>query len=107
MTAEKEYKDNDHGDRKQNGDDDRQIKYVDYARRKRSAEWRSQWFRIGRSDDDRELAGTFRRAYERKAGMIKEQISIADHLAAYAPAGAGTPWFSIGPNSDESGGRNA
>lgn len=80
-------------------DQDRKKVHVDYGQRKRSVEWRSNWFQIDRPDDEQELSDVLRKALRHKTRLIKEQISVADHLAAYAPAGAGTPWFSIGPRN--------
>jgi hypothetical protein len=43
------------------------------------------------------LLETWLAGLRQKREMIRRQRGIADHLAAYAPAGAGTPWFTIGP----------
>jgi photosystem II stability/assembly factor-like uncharacterized protein len=74
-------------------------KAVDYAGRKRNAEWRERWFYLDRSRDDREFLGRQLRGLELKWKMIKEQRETADTITGYAPAGAGTPWLSIGPRN--------
>jgi len=72
---------------------------LDYSKRHRKAEWRHNWFRLRRIDDDSELLRTLGEALDLKKGKIKRQRKTANHLAAYAPAGAGTPWFCIGPRN--------
>lgn len=80
--------------------DQRQDRRVpEYARRNRKLEWRTEWFHLGRSRDDNELGAVMERALRDKRRMIKEQRDLTDHMAAYGPAGAGTPWFSIGPRN--------
>lgn len=73
--------------------------HVDYAYRKRNQEWRQRWFFQIRSRDDKELLQTWQHGLRLKRAMIEKQRGIADHLAAYAPAGAGSPWFTIGPRN--------
>jgi hypothetical protein len=72
---------------------------VDYAGRKRNAEWRERWFYLDRSRDDREFLDRQLRGLDLKREMIKEQRETADTITGYAPAGAGTPWLSIGPRN--------
>jgi photosystem II stability/assembly factor-like uncharacterized protein len=72
---------------------------VDYAERKRSFEWRQNWFYGHRSRDDRALLGTLTGGLRAKKALIEEQRGLADHMAAYGPAGAGTPWYTIGPRN--------
>jgi hypothetical protein len=72
---------------------------MDYSQRNRKLEWRSQWFHLNRSLSDRQLIRIRDDALKIKRGKIREQIETADHRAGYAPAGAGTPWFSIGPRN--------
>lgn len=73
----------------------------DYSKRHRKAEWRHQWFRLYRSENDYELLISREKALDLKRQKIKRQIETAKHMAAYgpAPASAGTPWFSIGPRN--------
>jgi photosystem II stability/assembly factor-like uncharacterized protein len=70
----------------------------DYSRRNRKFEWRHRWFHLHRALEDAELEKTRAEALARKHRMIEEQRG-SDHRAAYAPAGAGTPWFSVGPRN--------
>lgn len=77
----------------------RQSGIPDYEFRNRKFEWRTRWFRLSRSSDDRELAEVLERALRQKRAKIKKQRGRTDHMAAYGPAGAGTPWFSIGPRN--------
>lgn len=71
----------------------------DYANRKRNFEWRSTWFGLVRPHDDERLLDVWQRGLRRKREIIDKQRGVADHLAGYAPAGAGSPWFSIGPRN--------
>src|ERR1700738_2184065 len=72
---------------------------ADYSRRNRLLEFRSQWFHLHRPDSDRELFRILDEALTVKSRMIKRQIGTAGHKAAYDPAGAGSPWFSLGPRN--------
>ncbi|ADD42336.1 WD40/YVTN/BNR-like repeat-containing protein [Stackebrandtia nassauensis] len=78
---------------KENGD------RLDYAKRHRKLEWRSQWFHLQRSDDDRVINDEREQGLKRKREMIERQRKTAKLRTAYAPAGPGTPWFSIGPRN--------
>jgi hypothetical protein len=71
----------------------------DYSKRHRKLEWRSQWFHLNRPESDRQLIDILKDALDLKRKKIREQIQTADHRAGYSPAGAGTPWFSIGPRN--------
>jgi hypothetical protein len=72
---------------------------VDYANRRRNLEWRQRWFYLIRPTDDKALLDLWQRGLDLKRRMIEQQRGIADHLAAYAPAGAGSPWFTTGPRN--------
>jgi len=72
---------------------------VDYADRKRNLEWRQNWFYQIRSRDDKELLDAWSRGLRVKRQMIEKQRGTVGHLAGYAPAGAGSPWFTIGPRN--------
>jgi len=72
---------------------------LDYSKRHRKAEWRHNWFRLRRLDDDYELLRVIDEALRLKKEKIEKQKKTANHLAAYAPAGAGTPWFCVGPRN--------
>lgn len=77
----------------------REPRGLDYADRKRNFEWRRDWFYSHRPDNDREFLATLVNGIKKKREMIKRQRPHARHLGAYAPAGAGTPWFTIGPRN--------
>ena len=72
---------------------------TDYANRKRNLEWRQRWFYQIRSKDDKELLEVWQRGLRHKRQMIEKQRGIMNHMAGYAPAGAGSPWFTIGPRN--------
>lgn len=77
----------------------RRPEEVDYAHRKRNLEWRDEWFYLVRSRNDERLADVLHRGLEHKRRLIEEQRDVVDHMAGYAPAGAGSPWFTIGPRN--------
>lgn len=95
------YDDDEKNDRKQDEPNRPDYGRPDYSRRNRKLEWRSQWFHLSRTDDERELIRFRRDALGRKREMIKRQRAAgADMpLAGYSPAGPGAPWFSIGPRN--------
>lgn len=70
-----------------------------YANRKRNLEWRERWFYLIRPLDDKILLDMWQRGLELKRRMIERQRTIPGHLAGYAPAGVGSPWFTIGPRN--------
>jgi photosystem II stability/assembly factor-like uncharacterized protein len=70
-----------------------------FMNRKRNLEWRQNWFYFNRFREDDQFNKVIIDALKEKQVMIRKQIKTADHLAGYAPAGAGTPWFSIGPRN--------
>lgn len=74
---------------------------IDYANRKRNLEWKRNWFYFSRFRDDIRYDKLLLDALKYKKGLIRKQKLKANHLAAYgpAPAGAGTPWISIGPRN--------
>lgn len=72
---------------------------IDYANRKRNLEWRRDWFYLDRSENDDELLGVLSAGLETKRRKVEQQRGEQGHLAAYAPAGAGSPWFTIGPRN--------
>ncbi len=71
----------------------------DYRRRGRNLEWRTQWFQLTRSSDDRELLRILDQGLTHKRRLIERKRDIVNHRGGYAPAGEGTPWFSIGPRN--------
>jgi hypothetical protein len=72
---------------------------LDYASRNRTLEFRSQWFHLHRPSDDHELIRIREKALKVKGQMIARQRETSRHKAAYDPAGAGSPWFSLGPRN--------
>jgi hypothetical protein len=81
------------------GHEDNSERIRDFAGRKRNLEWRDRWFHLDRSRDDGEFLDRQLRGLERKWQMLEEQRKNADNITAYAPAGVGTPWLSIGPRN--------
>ena len=79
-------------------DDDGPVER-DYSRRNRKFEWRDRWFHLHRSRDDVDLERIRRGALLRRQQLIDRQRANEDHRAAHAPAGPGTPWFSVGPRN--------
>ncbi len=75
------------------------VQRLDYSLRNRKFEWRDRWFQIGRGINDPELRRIIGIALHSKWQKIKQQLKTAKHRGAYAPAGAGTPWFSVGPRN--------
>ena len=72
---------------------------LDYAQRKRNLEWRQAWFDMVRPRLDHQLLDTWGRGLRHKRELIDKQRGSIEHMAGYAPAGAGSPWFSIGPRN--------
>lgn len=73
---------------------------VDYADRHRKSEWRAQHFHLHRPEDDVKLEHLRGKALDQKRKLIERQMKRdRGDLAAYAPAGAGMPWVSIGPRN--------
>jgi photosystem II stability/assembly factor-like uncharacterized protein len=72
---------------------------IDYSKRKRNLEWRQNWFYLDRFRDDAKFNHVLVQGLDYKRKLIEKQKSKAKHKAGYAPAGAGTPWFSIGPRN--------
>jgi len=79
--------------------DDDQVNRIDYTNRKRNLEWREQWFHLGRSKNDRAYLKTLQKGLRDKYALINKFKDNLNHLGGYSPAGAGTPWFSIGPRN--------
>jgi photosystem II stability/assembly factor-like uncharacterized protein len=81
------------------GDIQPRLEETDYANRKRNQEWRQRWFYQIRPKNDKELLEVWQFGLRHKRQMIEEQRGVMDHMAGYAPAGAGSPWFTIGPRN--------
>ena len=80
-------------------DKQRRDDRIDYGQRHRALELRTRWFHLDRPYDDKALERIFYDALEHKRDMIERQRESATDMAGYNPAGAGTPWFSIGPRN--------
>src|SRR4051812_39777073 len=76
-----------------------QRERLDYSRRDRLLEIRSQWFHLHRPDSDRELISIRDAALRVKYATLDKQRGRTGHKAAYDPAGAGSPWFADGPRN--------
>lgn len=70
-----------------------------YGLRNRRAEWRQRWFFLDRSTDEEEYRRIRTDALDHKRRLIAKKKDLVGHLAGYSPAGAGTPWFSVGPRN--------
>ena len=58
---------------------------LDYSRRNRTLEFRSQWFHLHRPPTDQELSRILEPAFLDKLGKIERQHGGAGHKAAYDP----------------------
>ncbi|MEA2467327.1 MAG: hypothetical protein QOJ57_1453, partial [Thermoleophilaceae bacterium] len=69
------------------------------SQRSPTLEWRREWFRLSRSDDDAVLLEMRDRANEHKQRLIDAHGRNSNFMAGFDPAGAGSPWYSIGPRN--------
>jgi photosystem II stability/assembly factor-like uncharacterized protein len=69
------------------------------SQRSPALDWRREWFRLSRSDDDSVLLKARDRANEHKQRLIDEHGRTSKFRAGYDPAGFGSPWYSIGPRN--------
>jgi photosystem II stability/assembly factor-like uncharacterized protein len=72
---------------------------IPLAQRSSSFEWRRRWFEVSRAHDDRLLEQSQHLAYEHKLKQIERLGPKARDIAGYSPAGAGSPWYCIGPRN--------
>lgn len=79
--------------------DQQKEERIDYSNRKRNFEWRRDWFYLDRFKEDDRFLNVMTGAIQDKMRMIERQRVEARDITAYAPAGLGTPWFSIGPRN--------
>jgi photosystem II stability/assembly factor-like uncharacterized protein len=70
-----------------------------FAQRNSTFEWRERWFNLSRSSDERALRDARDRAFIHKRLLIERAGPMSGALAGYDPAGAGSPWFLIGPRN--------
>jgi photosystem II stability/assembly factor-like uncharacterized protein len=72
---------------------------IPYAQRNPSLEWRANWFRLSRSANEQLLTDARDGAFARKLDQIEKYGRDSGWLAGYDPAGAGSPWYPIGPRN--------
>jgi hypothetical protein len=70
-----------------------------YSQRNRNLDWRSNWFGLSRSKDQAKLIRYRDLAFDRKLTLIKRYGRRSGKQAGYDPAGAGSPWYSVGPRN--------
>jgi photosystem II stability/assembly factor-like uncharacterized protein len=69
------------------------------SQRNRALEWRTRWFEVSRSSDDKLLGRVQAQAYAHKRRLIEKAGPGTGARAGYDPAGAGSPWYCIGPRN--------
>jgi hypothetical protein len=70
-----------------------------FAQRSSSFEWRKRYFGLSRSTDERALGNARDFSFLHKRQLIESAGPKSGALAGYDPAGAGSPWFPIGPRN--------
>jgi photosystem II stability/assembly factor-like uncharacterized protein len=70
-----------------------------YAARSKTHAWRSNRFELTHGADEDTLTKFRDLAVEQKLRLIKSAGPAAKSLAGFDPAGAGSPWYSIGPRN--------
>lgn len=70
-----------------------------YSQRNKNLDWRSNWFKLSRSTDNAKLLKYRDIAYDRKRDLIRRRGRRSGNKAGYDPAGAGSPWYSLGPRN--------
>ena len=78
-------------------DDDLSIPF--YAQRSKTLNWRSNWFGLKRSFNEKELTAARDNSFSLKIRQIEKSGRGSGQLAGYDPAGAGSPWYSVGPRN--------
>jgi photosystem II stability/assembly factor-like uncharacterized protein len=69
-----------------------------YGMRSRSLAWRSQWFQATRGTDEGLLTKARDAAFAHKKRLIVKGIK-SGWKAGFDPAGAGSPWYPLGPRN--------
>lgn len=87
------------GPGKRRADELERLASVPFAKRSAAFEWRRRWFALSRSDDEALLAKSMEVAFAYKREMIERVGPESGAIAGYDPAGAGSPWFLIGPRN--------
>lgn len=70
-----------------------------FSQRNTSLEWRRRWFVSTRSDDEGALMEARDAAFVHKRRLIEISGPESGAIAGYDPAGAGSPWYPIGPRN--------
>jgi hypothetical protein len=70
-----------------------------FGQRSTALEWRRQWFTATRSADESALGDARDAAIAHKLALIEELGRDTGAIAGYDPAGAGSPWYPIGPRN--------
>ena len=70
-----------------------------YSQRSSVLEWRAKLFRLTRGENLGALTLARDRAFATKLRNIERGGRRTGHKAGYDPAGAGSPWYSIGPRN--------
>jgi photosystem II stability/assembly factor-like uncharacterized protein len=83
---------------KMDGSDQRQP-ILPYSQRSTVLEWRANLFRLTRGENLAALTLARDRAIATKLRNIEKRGRRTGHKAGYDPAGAGSPWYSIGPRN--------
>jgi photosystem II stability/assembly factor-like uncharacterized protein len=78
---------------------ERSIDRRPLAQRNPNLDWRTRWFSSSRTSDQALLQKAQNAAWLHKRGLIEEKGRSSGALAGYDPAGAGSPWYSIGPRN--------
>jgi hypothetical protein len=69
------------------------------AQRNPNLDWRSRWFNLSRTADQALLGKAQHAAWLHKRRLIEKLGRGSGAMAGYDPAGAGSPWYSIGPRN--------
>jgi photosystem II stability/assembly factor-like uncharacterized protein len=87
---------------KRNSDGDSSELSIDprpLAQRNPNLDWRARWFSLSRTGDQVLLQTAQSAAWIYKRRVIDEKGRGSGVLAGYDPAGAGSPWYPIGPRN--------
>jgi hypothetical protein len=69
------------------------------AQRNPNLDWRRRWFNLSRTADQTLLGKAQYAAWLHKRRLIEKSGRGSGAMAGYDPAGAGSPWYSIGPRN--------
>ena len=82
-----------------NADQTDLLAKLPFAQRSSSFEWRKRYFELSRSADELALGTARDLAFVHKRQLIESKGRKSGALAGYDPAGAGSPWYAIGPRN--------